>query len=121
MADKDEPDIPFPLETLVARLGELEIVLGTQVTAVLGAVRTTLIAAMAARDRGDIPGAVERIGHAMDRLTALADQLDPAEAMLMRALAQGFRTALLRGDEASAKQAAEVMFQKSGAIERKKT
>jgi hypothetical protein len=120
MADKHEAEIPFPLEMLVARLGELEIVLGKQVTAVLAAVRATLIAAMAARDRGDIPAAVEQIGHAMDRLTALADQLDPTEATLMRALAQGFRSALMRGDDARAKQAADVMLQRSGAVERKK-
>ena len=37
----------------------------------------------------------------------LADQLDPAEAILMRALAQGFRAALMRGDEARAKETAE--------------
>jgi hypothetical protein len=75
---------------------------------------------MAARDRGDMPAAIAQIGRAMDRLAALADQLDPAEATLMRALAQNFRAALLRGDEAQVKQSAAVMFEKSGAAERKK-
>ena len=55
----------------------------------------------------------------MDRLAALADRLDPAEAMLMRALAQTFRAALLRGDEAAVKQSTAAMFEKSGAVERK--
>ena len=121
MTHKHEPDIPFPLDTVLARLGDLEVVLGTRVRPVLGQVREMLIAAMAARDRGDVPGAIDHIGRAMHRLTALADELDPAEGVLMRALAEHFRTALQRGDEAQAKQSAAVMFEKSGAVERKKS
>jgi hypothetical protein len=120
MAHKHEPEIPVALEAVVSRLGELEVVLGPKITPVLEAVRTGLIAAMAARDRGDVPGAVEQISQAMHRLAGFADQLDPAEATLMRALAQTFRNALLRGNDADAKQSAAVMFQKAGATERKK-
>jgi hypothetical protein len=40
--------------------------------------------------------------------------------MLMRALAQTFRAALLRGDDAAAKESSAVMFAKSGAVEREK-
>jgi hypothetical protein len=87
---------------------------------VVAAVRSLLIAAMAARDRGDMPAALAQIGAAMDKLSALADGLDPAEGTLMRALAHNFRTALLRGDDAQAKQSAAFMFEKSGAIPRKK-
>ena len=121
MAHEPEPEIPAALETVITRLGDLEVVLGKQVAPVLAAVRTTLVAAMAARDRGDMPGAIAQIGQAMDRLAALADHLDPAEeAVLMRALAQNFRAALLRGDQAQAQQSAAAMFQKSGAVERRK-
>jgi hypothetical protein len=120
MAHKHEPEIPADLETVVARLHEIEVVLGKEVGPGIAAVRSSLIAAMAARDRGDVPGAIAQIGQGMDRLAGLADGLDPAEAMLMRALAQTFREALLRGDEAAAKQSTAVMFEKSGAVERKK-
>jgi hypothetical protein len=120
MAHKHEPEIPADLETAVTRLRELEVVLGKEIGPAIAAVRSTLIAAMAARDRGDVPGAIAQIGQGMDRLAGLADGLDPAEAMLMRALAQTFREALLRGDEAAAKQSTAVMFEKSGAVERKK-
>jgi hypothetical protein len=120
MAHKHEPEIPLALEMLVSRIGELEVVLGKQVGPVLAAVRSTLIDAMAARDRGDVPGAVSRIGEAMDRLSALADSLDPAEAMLMRALVRGFHAALARGDEAQAKASAAAMLERSGAVERKR-
>jgi len=119
MAHKHEPEIPADLETVVTRLRELELVLGKEVGPVIAEVRSTLIAAMAARDRGDVPGAIAQIGQGMDRLASLADRLDPAEAMLMRALAQTFRAALLRGDEAAVKQSTAAMFEKSGAVERK--
>jgi hypothetical protein len=121
MAHKHEGEIPVAIESVVARLGDLEVVLGAHAAPVVAAVRSMLIAAMAARDRGDMRAAVAQIGEAMDRLSALADALDPAEATLMRALAQNFRAALLRGDDAQAKQSAACMFEKSGAIARKKS
>lgn len=121
MAHKHEPDSPLPLEALITGLGELESVLGQQVAPVLAGIRATLIAALAARDRGDPPAAVGHIGRAMEQLTTLADQLDPGEAGLMRALGQSFRAALLRGDEAQVKQTTTVMLQKSGAVERKRS
>jgi len=64
--------------------------------------------------------AIAHIGEAMDRLSALADGLDPGEATLMRALAQNFRAALLRGDAAQAKHSAATMLEKSGATTRQK-
>jgi hypothetical protein len=120
MDHKHERDVPVGLDALVGRLGELEVVLGTQVRPVLAEIRETLIRALAARDRGEMAAAIDGIGSAMDRLSTMADELDPGEASLMRALAQNFRTALKRGDQAQAKQSAAVMFQKSGAVERKK-
>jgi hypothetical protein len=121
MAHKHEEQAPAALETLIARLGDLEVVLGVEVRPALGDIQTRLIAARAARDRGDVPAAVAQIGEAMDRLSRLADQFEPAEAVLMRAMAQSFRAALLRGDEAAAKERAAAMLQKSGAIERGKS
>jgi len=120
MEHKHDEPVPVALEAVVAGLEELETVLGKEIAPAIGAIRGLLIAAMAARDRGDAPGAVTHIGQAMDRLSTLADKLDPAEAVLMRALADRFRSALLRGDTAHAKQSAAVMFEKTGALERGK-
>ena len=120
MTDKHVAEVPSALEAVVARLGDLERALGPAVRPVLEAVRAGLIEAMAARDRGDVPGAVRAIGAAMDRLAAFADGLDASEAALMRRVAQSFRVALLRGDDATAKQSAGIMFERSGARERKR-
>ena len=121
MPDEHQPAIPIAIEQVVSRLSELEIVLGDAARAVIPVVRARLIEAVAARDRGDTPTAIATIGQAMDELAGLADRLDPAEALLMRALAQRFRVALTRGDQATAKQAAAAMFEKSGTRERKKS
>jgi hypothetical protein len=120
MSHKHVETIPVALESVITRLGELEVVLGAPAGAVVAAVRSMLIAAMAARDRGDQPAAVGLIGQAMERLAALANGLDPAEATMMRALAQNFRAALLSGDAAQAQRSAALMFEKSGATPRKK-
>jgi hypothetical protein len=109
------------LEDVLLRLDELLVVLGSSVAGALAAVRFSLIEAIAARDRGDRSAAIGAVGKAMDSLSSLAEHLDPAEAAMMRAIAQGFRAALLRGDYAGAKQSADVMRQRSGAVERKKT
>ena len=121
MSDEHQPAIPLAIEQVVTRLSELEIVFGEPATPVIATVRTRLLEAMAARDRGDQHAALLLIGQAMDHLAALADRLDPAEALLMRALAERFRTALAQGDQATAKESAAVMFTKSGAREMKKS
>lgn len=117
--EKHEPQIPEALEGVVLRLGELERVFGPAVRSVIEAVRADLIAAMAARDRGDAPGAVRAIGSAMGRLSDVAEKLDPADASLMRHLAAVFRTALLQGDAAAARASADAMLDRSGATRRK--
>ncbi len=121
MPDQHQPAVPLAIEQVVARLSELELVLGESSRGALPRVRDHLLAAMAARDRGDPPAALQRIGQAMAELAALADRLDPAEALLMRALAERFGKALAHGDQATAKDAAAAMFDKSGARERDKS
>lgn len=108
------------LEAVLMRIDELPVVLGPSATPMIGVIRAALLEALAARDRGQQSVAVAAIGKAMNALSALADTLDPAEAVMMRAVAQSFRAALLRGDYARAKETAAVMMQKSGAVERKK-
>ena len=120
MADDEHAPIPLAIQTVVTRLGELEVVFGPSAKRVLDAVRTSLLEGLAARDRGDDAGALSKIGQAMDRLAALADELDPHEGVLMRTIAEQFRAALLRHDTTGARQTADVMFARSGAAWKKK-
>ena len=62
---------------------------------------------------------MQAIGVAMEQLAQLADRLDPHDAMLMRAVADRFRVALLGGDLPEAKQDLDLMFERSGARYRK--
>jgi len=99
---------------LIDRLGELEIVIGPQARPVVAELRSRLQEAVAARERGDVPGALAIIGQAMGRLAALAGSLDAAEGTLMRAIAGSFAQALGAGDKGAAKQAVNVMRSKAG-------
>jgi hypothetical protein len=99
---------------LIQRLGELETVIGPQARPVVAEVQTRLRDAAAARERGDVPGALAIIGQAMERLAGLANSLDAAEGALMRAIAGSFAQALGAGDKGGAKRAVEVMRQRAG-------
>ena len=109
-------DFPEALETLFSRLGELKVVLGPAAAPGVDQVEADLRAALAARARGDVAAAVERIGGAMDRLARLASAGDPAEGAMMRALAAHFRQALVRGALGDAREAADVMRERSGSV-----
>jgi len=99
---------------LIDRLGELEVVIGPQARPVVAEVQARLREAAAARQGGDVPGALAIIGQAMERLAALAGSLDPSEGNMMRAIAASFGQALGAGDKGGAKQAVEVMRNKAG-------
>jgi hypothetical protein len=99
---------------LIERLGELEVVIGPQARPVVAEVQTRLREAAAARQRGDMPGALAIIGSAMERLAALANTLDAGEGALMRAIAGSFAQALSAGDKGGAKRAVEIMRNKAG-------
>ncbi|MGH7787180.1 MAG: hypothetical protein ACRERC_09970 [Candidatus Binatia bacterium] len=113
------PAVPAALEDLIAGLGELVHVFGEPARAVVPLVQAKLTEAMAARDRGDPVATMRAIGAAMEGLARLADRLDPPDAMRMRAIGEHFQTALLRGDLPQAKQGMDVMFERSGARQRK--
>jgi hypothetical protein len=119
MSDEHRPSVPTGIEDLIAGLGQLEQVFGAPARAVIPIVQTRLGEAVAARDRGDPIATMRAIGVAMEALARLADSLDPQEAMMMRAVAERFQTALLRGDLPEAKQDVDVMFDRSGARYRK--
>src|SRR2546430_17606527 len=90
-------DFPEALEALFSRLGELKVVLGAAAAPGVDQVQTDLRSALAARERGDVPAAVERIGAAMDRLAAPARTGDPPQGALIRRLPAHFRHAPLPG------------------------
>jgi hypothetical protein len=99
---------------LIERLGELEVVIGDQARPVVAEVRGRLREAAAARERGDLPGALAIIGQAMQRLAALAGTLDATEGAFMRAIAGSFAQALGEGDKGAVKDTVEVIRRKAG-------
>lgn len=103
-----------PFLQLIDRLGELEVVIGPQARPAVAEVQNRLREAAAARERGDVPGALAIIGQAMERLAGLASSLDASEGAMMRAISASFAQALTAGDKGGAKQAVEVMRTKAG-------
>lgn len=107
--------VPEPLDVLLGRLGELRVMFGAAGTAAIAAVEDDLRGAVAARDRGDPQGSIERISRGMQRLAALADSLDSETGPAMRMMIDRFRVALLQGHEGDARRAADVMRKQAGA------
>jgi len=99
---------------LAENLGELEVVIGPKARPVVAEVKAGLREAIACRDRGDIPAALEAIERAMEQLAALGSQLDPAEGAMMRAIAQHFSQALSAGLKGEAKVAVNLMKNRAG-------
>ena len=113
-------DFPEALEALFSRIGELKLVLGAAAEPALAEVERLLREGLAARGRGDPGAAVAHIAQGMDRLAAIASSGDPREGALMRAVAERFRQALARGAVGEAREAAEVMRERSGSVVRPK-
>jgi hypothetical protein len=95
-------------------LRELEIVIGERARPVIACVRKELQEATASRQRGDLPAALEKIRRAMERLAALASELDPAEGAMMREVARVFMRSLSFGEKGAAREAVEQMRRKAG-------
>jgi hypothetical protein len=103
-----------PFLKLADNLGELEVTIGERARPIVGELRQRLRAAVACRERGDLPGSLEQLRGAMERLAAIAAELDPEEGALMRMVAQRFTEALKLGDKGTAKDAVNLMRHKSG-------
>jgi hypothetical protein len=95
-------------------LRELEVTFGPETRPIIAEIRASLAEAAAMRERGDLPGAVATVGRAMERLAAFGARLDPAEGVLMRMIADRFRTALAGGDKSATKDAINVMRRRAG-------
>ena len=113
MTHEFEP--PPPLETLLTRLGEMEIVLGQAAGARLAVVRGHLERAVALRADGDPPAAAAEIRRGMEELARLVSSVDPGEGALMRAIVERFSAALTRGESGELERTADVMRERSGA------
>jgi hypothetical protein len=113
---KHSPLIEFPeaLEVFFTRIDELKRVVGPAHAPAVDQVAETLREALAARARGDMPGAMGRIMQAMQHLSSVVSGAIPDEGPLMQAMAAQFQQALSRGSVPDAKQAAEVMRVNSG-------
>jgi hypothetical protein len=109
-------DFPEALETLFSRMGELKVVLGPAAAPGVDEVARLLRDGLSARERGDVPTAVARLGAAMDRLAALASDTDAAEGAMMRAVAERFRHALAHGALGEARETADTMRTRSGSV-----
>ena len=103
-----------PFLKLAENLGELEVTVGERARPAVAELRQRLRAAVASRERGDLADSLEQLRGAMERLAAVAAELDPAEAALMRMVAQSFTEALKLGDRGAAKEAVKMMRHKAG-------
>jgi hypothetical protein len=115
-----EFESPPALETLLQRLGEIEVVLGAPAAVRMGAVRAHLQHAVGLRAAGDGPAATVAIRRAMEELAGLASHLDPHAGLLMRAVVEQFGMALMRGESGEMERTADVMRERSGATKLEK-
>ena len=99
---------------LADALRELEVTIGPQARPVIAAVRARLAEATGLRERGDVPAAIAALRDAMEQLATLGSQLDPAEGMLMRMLADRLAQALNTGDKGAVKESVKRMRQRAG-------
>lgn len=95
-------------------LRELEVTVGPKARPVIAEVRTRLTEAAASRGKGDMTAAIAAIRMAMERLAALASEVDAHEGQLMRLIAERFSQALSFGDKGTAKVAVNFMRHKAG-------
>ena len=103
-----------PLLKLAESLKELEVIIGGEARAAVENVRDRLLQAVAARDRGDLHGAVDQIRAAMERLAALGGSLDIQEGLMMREISARFVAALGSGDRSAAKETLNIIRHKAG-------
>jgi hypothetical protein len=95
-------------------LRELEVTIGPEARPVVAEVRSRLEEAARLRENADLPAALEAIQQAMTQLATLAGKLDPAEGMLMKAIADRFTAALNLGDKGLTKETVNFIRHRAG-------
>jgi hypothetical protein len=111
------PSDHLPFDSFVKladNLSELEVTIGERARPAVAELHQRLLDAVASRERGDLAGSLDQLRVAMERLAAIAGELDPEEGALMRMVAQRFTEALKLGDKGTAKKAVNLMRHKSG-------
>ena len=88
----------WALERFVGGIDELKTVLGVETAPIVDKAKRQLIAAMAARDRGDPNAALVALSEAMAALATLGDRLGGTEGAMMRAVTAAFIQGLARDD-----------------------
>lgn len=111
----DGDERQWPLERLASGIEELKTVLGPAAAPRVEGVKFQLLAAMAARDRGDRTATLTAIARAMVGLSELGDGLDAAEGAMMRAVAAGFIRGMAREDREAVERHLDVIQSRAGA------
>ena len=120
MADDDRSthshlvEFPEALEAFFTRVGELKVMLGGASAPGVDRLEAVIQTALAARDRGDVPGAMRGIVAAMELLADLAGNTPGIDAAQLRGMAAVFKQAIAHGALGEAKAAAETMREESG-------
>lgn len=104
----------WPLERIVLGIDELKTVLGAAAEPAVERVKSGLIRAMAARDRGDREGTLHAIAEAMAELARLGDGLDSQEGAMMRAVAAGFISGMATEDRESVERHLAIIESRAG-------
>jgi hypothetical protein len=107
-------EFPEALDAFFTRVGELKVVLGRSSAPGVDRLEAVMQHALAARERGDVPGAVAGIVGAMELLAELAAATPGVDAAPLRGMAAAFKQALAHGALGEAKAAAETMREESG-------
>lgn len=110
----DGDERQWPLERLASGMEELKTVLGPGAASRVEGVKLQLLAAMAARDRGDRTATLTAIARAMAGLAELGDGLDAAEGAMMRAVAAGFIRGMAREDREQVERHLDVIQSRAG-------
>lgn len=110
----DQKSRQWAIEGFLGRVDELKSVLGPASGARLERVRSQLVAALAERDKGDVPKAVMGVARAMADLAEIGDEIGAEEGAMMRALTGEFLKGLARGDDAWTEESLEKLQSKAG-------
>lgn len=107
-------EFPEALEAFFTRVGELKVVLGAPAGPGVDRLERVIQTALAARERGDVPGAMAGIVQAMELLADLASAAPGVDGVQLRGMAGAFKQALAHGAVGDARTAADVMREESG-------
>jgi hypothetical protein len=102
------------IERFAGGVDELKVVLGAGAAQGVDKVKQQLVAAMAARDRGDRDASLLALARAMAELAALGDLLGGDEGTMMRAVTRAFIEGLAREDRDQVERALGVIQSQAG-------